>query len=532
MLELQRDRDILGPHLGGQCIVVSETVLCEIRRSLDAQFHGQYSARRRRRQNEIVASVCGQGELVLGRSNVEVNSSSSSSSSCTWLVLTTGPMGCGKSRCVEHLLKSGLLPLERPVLVDVDMIRALLPGSKVLSRRRPMQYGYKTQKEAGCVAEMCILAGILGGRHVVVEGTLRNIEWYTKYLEELPGKLGAILERLGQQVSQGGGVSFKTAVLHMSAPASVISARIKSREDRARHLFVPRPRPSPSYTRPTISSAAKQLEKKRRRLVRKKAPFASSAHGLVRVVPPKALAASFRVHHYSSLLPFCNLAKRPIGMPSSPPLSSTNTTSPAATPTLERENSPLLLISIDLSGELPAIVYPWHFSWADFTASFAPPSPTTKMIVASPEDSSAGTSSAATWQSFSTDSIPPPPPTECLSPPNYWAKTTRKWLLTSSDGDFVDSLATSVSSSSDVRRRPSVLAIDSQTLEVDRWFFGEEEVEERGADSPQGETEIDDWSSAGPLVVGRVKARCLPCAVEKLPCPMAGAAKGKGPRKE
>ena len=150
---------------------------------------------------------------------------------------------------------------------------------------------------------------------------MRNVEWHRKYIAELPVKLNMIRTA----ISLCSGPRLKIAVIHMTAPLDIIRTRVRRREFFGVLKTTNRP-----HEIDTISSAAKRVAGA---VIRDN----SVIHMKGRVVPPQVLAASLKMHHFSSLLPFsCNL-----------------------------------LISLDVSQPTLRIIYPWHFSWVDFTVEFA-----------------------------------------------------------------------------------------------------------------------------------------------------------------
>ena len=180
-------------------------LLEQARSRLDDKYHSVYPPGRQRVQNLVVLRLCASRE-----------GSTSSGPFCrpgcdTWCIFTAGPMGVGvfksgefrprrvfsllilspylslfsrfvgKTTCLKHLRDSRLLPLEDPVVVDLDEIRSLLPEATVLSQHCPMTFGSSTQREAGTIAELCMLYAAATYRHVIFEGTLRDVDWYQSY---------------------------------------------------------------------------------------------------------------------------------------------------------------------------------------------------------------------------------------------------------------------------------------------------------------------------------------------------------------
>jgi len=106
-------------------------------------------------------------------------------------------MGSGKSYTLAWLKNRTYFPLNAFVYVDPDEIRARLPESKKYLETDGSTYGDLTQKEAGYVAEILIGTALQQDKPVLVDGSLREYEWYLKYFRILrrsyPGlKIGII----------------------------------------------------------------------------------------------------------------------------------------------------------------------------------------------------------------------------------------------------------------------------------------------------------------------------------------------------
>lgn len=71
-----------------------------------------------------------------------------------WAIFTAGCMGAGKTRVMGVLAQHGLLPLERFVRVDQDLIRSQLPETRLFMRLDRRTVGQLTQQESGSIAEI------------------------------------------------------------------------------------------------------------------------------------------------------------------------------------------------------------------------------------------------------------------------------------------------------------------------------------------------------------------------------------------
>jgi hypothetical protein len=102
-----------------------------------------------------------------------------------WLVFTAGPMGAGKSHALRFLHSQGLFPLKAFVRIDPDEIRTRLPEFKTYSVRNPNTAGRLTQKEVGYISEVMTLNALEEGKNALVDGSLRDREWYDSYITKL-----------------------------------------------------------------------------------------------------------------------------------------------------------------------------------------------------------------------------------------------------------------------------------------------------------------------------------------------------------
>mmetsp|Transcript_10418 Transcript_10418/g.15844 ORF Transcript_10418/g.15844 Transcript_10418/m.15844 type:complete len:319 (+) Transcript_10418:216-1172(+) len=148
-----------------------------LRQSLDYSYHKRYSERRQLFHDTIInrfrSTVIYDGDVVCERP--ERN----------WLVFTAGCMGSGKSHTLSWLSSRDLFPLWSFVRVDFDGLRDLLPETAEYQRREPSTAGYLTQKEVGYIAEVLTLTALQEGKNIIVDGTLRDYDWYAQYMSGL-----------------------------------------------------------------------------------------------------------------------------------------------------------------------------------------------------------------------------------------------------------------------------------------------------------------------------------------------------------
>lgn len=92
-------------------------------------------------------------------------------------------------------------------------MRHALPEFKGYVLRSPEQAGEFTRREAGMLSEILTLAALQAGNNVLVDGSLRDHEWYTEYFARLRRDYP----------------TFNIAILHITAPRQAVLERAKVR---------------------------------------------------------------------------------------------------------------------------------------------------------------------------------------------------------------------------------------------------------------------------------------------------------------
>jgi predicted kinase len=128
-------------------------------------------------------------------------------------VFTAGAMGAGKSYTMRKLVQNGRFPLIAFVVVDPDDIRRHLPEFQLYVDEFPELAGELTRKESGFIAEILTLAGLQAGKNVLVDGSLRDFEWYKSYFQRLREEFSGL----------------RLAIIHVTAPRDAIFQRASVR---------------------------------------------------------------------------------------------------------------------------------------------------------------------------------------------------------------------------------------------------------------------------------------------------------------
>eukprot|EP01064_Diplonema_japonicum_P017272 TRINITY_DN2532_c0_g1_i13.p1 TRINITY_DN2532_c0_g1~~TRINITY_DN2532_c0_g1_i13.p1 ORF type:complete len:468 (+),score=87.98 TRINITY_DN2532_c0_g1_i13:108-1406(+) len=143
-----------------------------IRKTLDFNYHGNYSKTRQAVQDIAVSDVVLGGEL----------------KSEPWLVYTAGAMGAGKSHVIRWMSDHGYFPLPDIVQIDPDRFKEMLPEWQGYVEHDPMQAGGRMRKESGYLVEIAQHKAMDMGKNVWVDGSLRDGEWYARQLKIIKEK--------------------------------------------------------------------------------------------------------------------------------------------------------------------------------------------------------------------------------------------------------------------------------------------------------------------------------------------------------
>jgi hypothetical protein len=151
----------------------------DIRPLLDYTYHKRYNDDRILLQDRIIKDMC-------------VGGSEQDNLLLPWVIFTAGAMGAGKGFTLEWMRKGDLLPLKQFVVVDPDKIRQTLPEWKGYVARDAEQAARRTQKEAGCMAEILGYRALRSRWNVIFDGSLRDVAWYKEYFSKLRSQFPGI----------------------------------------------------------------------------------------------------------------------------------------------------------------------------------------------------------------------------------------------------------------------------------------------------------------------------------------------------
>eukprot|EP00586_Coscinodiscus_wailesii_P023151 CAMPEP_0172505254 /NCGR_PEP_ID=MMETSP1066-20121228/184888_1 /TAXON_ID=671091 /ORGANISM="Coscinodiscus wailesii, Strain CCMP2513" /LENGTH=304 /DNA_ID=CAMNT_0013281791 /DNA_START=226 /DNA_END=1137 /DNA_ORIENTATION=+ len=180
-----------------------------IRSKLDYTYHSYYTPSRQNLQDNIIKELLNT-TIITDKTNKRTCSTPQSH---PWIVFTAGAMGAGKTHTVHYLASRSLFPLQSFVSVDPDNVRRHLPEYEEYVRDCPLEAGERTRKEAGYISEILTVVALEAGKNVLVDGSLRDWEWYREYF--------AVLRKEFE--------TLRIAILHVRADKEAILQRVEKR---------------------------------------------------------------------------------------------------------------------------------------------------------------------------------------------------------------------------------------------------------------------------------------------------------------
>jgi dephospho-CoA kinase len=169
----------------------------DIRKQLDYTYHNHYTKERQVLQDKIITELTS-----VGRSLKD-----------PWLIYTAGPMGSGKSFTIRKFSEMNIFPLIAFVIIDPDRIKCMLPEMKDFIEEDPFNAGLRVHKESIFIAEIAERQAIKMKKCVLVDGTLKDTEWYINRLELL----------------RSTNPEYLTVIIQVTAPTELIFKRVAKR---------------------------------------------------------------------------------------------------------------------------------------------------------------------------------------------------------------------------------------------------------------------------------------------------------------
>jgi len=199
------DENYSTPHTKADPSLFSVSLFASIRNTLDQEYHGVYTAERQRIQDEIISQVAMQGIT----------------QEKPWIVFTAGAMGAGKSHVINWMSERGIFPLSNIVQLDPDVFKVALPEWKGYVAHDALSAGLHTRKESGYLVEIAQEVVMRQLKHVWIDGSLRDGEWYLRAFREIRQRHP----------------KYKIAIIHVQAREDVVLQRVAQRaEQTGRHV--------------------------------------------------------------------------------------------------------------------------------------------------------------------------------------------------------------------------------------------------------------------------------------------------------
>eukprot|EP01059_Diplonema_ambulator_P004971 TRINITY_DN1471_c2_g1_i2.p1 TRINITY_DN1471_c2_g1~~TRINITY_DN1471_c2_g1_i2.p1 ORF type:complete len:307 (+),score=94.74 TRINITY_DN1471_c2_g1_i2:1405-2325(+) len=171
------------------------------REMVDRSFHGNYTLERQALQDRIIDTLVPRWMEEGGRVRNP------------WLLFSAGAMGAGKTRTLHWMAQNGWFPLSRFVFLDHDAVKYMLPEMWYYQLQNPDEAGSMTQQEAGYIVEIAQRRCVDLGLNCLVDGSLKNHNWYKTYLDEVRDACAA----------------HKFGIIHVKAEAEFVKQRAKER---------------------------------------------------------------------------------------------------------------------------------------------------------------------------------------------------------------------------------------------------------------------------------------------------------------
>lgn len=234
----------------GASMLSHSPIFAAARVLLDHSYHGVYCVERQEVQDRIICAILERGGLTLEQadesggtaaaagdhedddgspihatpSDGSIASSKDSSGGsdcagsplpvCPWAVWTAGAMGAGKGHTMRLLKQAAsIFPSQAFVGIDPDEIKAVLPETPLYKEHNHPHASTMVHRESTLIAEVCERVAFAIGANLIVDGSLRDQEWYTglfaRYRKQYP--------------------AYRLAIIHVDAPPEVVRRRARER---------------------------------------------------------------------------------------------------------------------------------------------------------------------------------------------------------------------------------------------------------------------------------------------------------------
>lgn len=164
---------------------------------LDYSWHSHYSPDRQALQDAIISEHLRTG-TAQGR---------------PMAVYLSGPMGAGKSHVIRHLHRERAFRLDSFVSIDPDRIKFMLPEAARLVEQDRLSAATLLHRESTYVSEVIERESLRRQKNLLVDGTLRDTEWYRRHFARIRADFS----------------HYRIVLLSIRAPPEVVYARAAKR---------------------------------------------------------------------------------------------------------------------------------------------------------------------------------------------------------------------------------------------------------------------------------------------------------------
>ena len=86
---------------------------------------------------------------------------------------------------MSWLSDENIFPLSEVVQIDADLFKTALPEWETYVQKDPLSAGYHTRQESGLCCEITQEAALRARKHIWVDGSLRDGNWYKHVFDSL-----------------------------------------------------------------------------------------------------------------------------------------------------------------------------------------------------------------------------------------------------------------------------------------------------------------------------------------------------------
>jgi hypothetical protein len=176
----------------------------DVRRDLDAQWHGSYCISRQLLQDNLVKEALGlnRGSHPNFQGNLQ-----------PFILYTGGAMGAGKGYTMSWMKKKGIVSIPNFRHIDPDVFRRKLPEWKYYVKLNQATAGSLTHLESSMIAEIAQEVALKHNMNIWVDGSLSDHDWFITQLTRIRNLFP----------------HYRVAVVHVSASEECIMQRCELR---------------------------------------------------------------------------------------------------------------------------------------------------------------------------------------------------------------------------------------------------------------------------------------------------------------